>query len=458
MTRRLVVSYLIVTVFVLVILEVPLGIVYQQRETDQLTNDVERDASVLATIYEEVLENNLTADPTVADDYTRRTGARVVVVDVDGISIVDTAANFDANRDFSTREEFVIALTGSRASGTRRSDTLNTDLLYVAVPVASGGDIWGAVRVTLDTEEVNERVQRFWVGLVLVALVILAIMTGVGWTLARSVTRPVRRLQQAANRFAQGELSATEPEGNAPPELRELEDSLNTMAARLDAMLGQQRSFVADASHQLRTPLTAIRLRLENLQSATPDEAGQREIEASISETTRLSELVDDLLALARAERPPQLTSVDLVQTVAERVELWTAVADDTGVALELDAPAEELPVTCVDGGLEQILDNLIDNAIHAAPSPGGEVQLTVSAGSATHEVIVADNGPGLDDSQKQRAFDRFWRGRTDSSGTGLGLPIVLSLAESAGGTVTITDNEPTGLRVAVELPSSKAG
>ncbi|NNC78938.1 MAG: HAMP domain-containing protein [Acidimicrobiales bacterium] len=453
MTKRLVVSYLIVTVFVLVILEVPLGIVYQQRETEQLTNDVERDASVLATLYEEVLENNLTADPTVADEYTGRNGARVVVVDVDGISIIDTAANIDATRDFSTREEIVIALTGSRTSGTRRSDTLNTDLLYVAVPVASGGDIWGAVRVTLDKEEVNERVQRFWVGLALVALVILAIMTGVGWAVARSVTRPVRRLQQAANRFARGELSATEPEGRAPPELRELEDALNTMAGRLDAMLGQQRSFVADASHQLRTPLTAIRLRLENLQSATPDEAGQREIEASISETTRLSELVDDLLALARAERPPQLTTVDLVQTVAERVELWTAVADEAAVSLELDAPQRGLPVTCVDGGLEQILDNLIDNAINAAPSPGGEVKLTVSAGSTVHEVTVADNGPGLDDQQKQRAFDRFWQGRTDTSGTGLGLAIVLSLAKSAGGTVTITDNEPVGLRVGVELP-----
>lgn len=454
MTRRLVVSYLVVTVIVLVILEIPLGIVYQQREVDQLTNDAERDATVLASLYEDALEGEVAPDPQTAVDYASRTGARVVVTDSRGISIIDTAPDIAANRDFSTREEIATALGGDRANGTRRSDTLNTDLLYVAVPVASGGNVWGAVRVTLDAHEVNERVTRFWLGLGAVALVVLAVMTAIGWAVARSVTRPVRKLQAAANRFAQGELSATDGDDRAPPELRELEAALNTMAGRLDAMLQQQRSFVADASHQLRTPLTAIRLRLENLHSATPDEAGQRDIEASIAETTRLAELVEDLLKLARAERTPQLTAIDLTQTVRERVDVWTAVAEEQSVTLSFDTEATRLPVTAVEGGLEQMLDNVIDNAITAA-SEGGSVAVAIEPGADHHTVTVSDTGPGLDDAQKGRAFDRFWRGGTDTGGTGLGLPIVKTLAEAAGGTVSLEDNHPSGLRVRLSLPAA---
>ena len=120
MTRRLVLSYLAITVVVLVLLEVPLAIFFQQREENRLTVDTERDATVLATFYEDALERSTPADPAPADDYTGRTGARVVVVDSAGISIVDTGG--DPPRDFSTRPEIATALTGTRASGraTRR--------------------------------------------------------------------------------------------------------------------------------------------------------------------------------------------------------------------------------------------------------------------------------------------------------------------------------------------------
>lgn len=455
MTRRLVVSYLIVTVFVLIILEVPLGVVYQQREVDQLTSDLERDATVLAGFYEDVLERQLALDPASADGYARRTGARVVITDANGISVIDTAPDIAIDRDFSTREEVAAALTGSPASGTRTSETLNTDLLYVAVPVASGGNVWGSVRVTLDAHEVNERVQRFWLGLAAAALVILAVMTGVGFAIARSVTRPIRKLQAAANRFAMGELSATDPDERAPPELQELEAALNTMAGRLDGILAEQRAFVADASHQLRTPLTAIRLRLENLQSTTSDAAGRAEIEASITETTRLAELVDDLLKLARAERQPKLVPTNLTRTASDRVDVWTAVADDAEVELVLEAPAHDVWVTSVTGGLDQILDNLIDNAVTAAPHRS-TVSVDVIPGSGAHRIVVADHGPGLTDIHQERAFDRFWRGRRDAAGSGLGLAIVKSLTETAGGKVALDHNTPTGLRVTVTLPASK--
>jgi hypothetical protein len=126
-TRRLLLSYLTITLIVLLLLEIPLGLFYAQRERERLAADVEHDATVIATLYEDDLEVGAPLDPTPADTYEDRTGARVVVVDADGIARVDTGG--DVPRDFSTRPEIAAALEGERAAGTRRSDTLGTDLL-----------------------------------------------------------------------------------------------------------------------------------------------------------------------------------------------------------------------------------------------------------------------------------------------------------------------------------------
>ncbi len=162
MTRRLVLSYLAITVIVLAVLEIPLAVFYDQREEERLIADAERDAVVLASFYEDALERGAAIDPAPAEEYAARTGARIVVVDTAGISVLDSDAEPD--RDFSTRPEIETALTGVRSSGIRRSDTLDTDILFVAVPVASGGTVHGVLRLTLDAHEVVERVQRFWVG------------------------------------------------------------------------------------------------------------------------------------------------------------------------------------------------------------------------------------------------------------------------------------------------------
>ena len=113
-------------------------------------------------------------------------------------------------------------------------------------------------------------------------------MAGIGWAIARSVTRPLRTLDAAAARFATGDLAPVEPDPSAPPEIAVLGDTMNTMARRLDQLLSEQREFVADASHQLRTPLTALRLRLENLQSAAATAEDEDALGAAIEETNRL--------------------------------------------------------------------------------------------------------------------------------------------------------------------------
>lgn len=450
MTRRLIVSYVGITVLVLILLEVPFAVFYAQRELDRLTADVERDASVIATIYEDSLEAGLTPDPLPAQRYAARTGARVVIVDTRGISLVDTAQ--PAPRDFSTRPEIATALAGDRATGTRPSETLGTDLLYVAIPVASGGTVHGALRLTLDTSDVDEHIHRFWWGLAAIALVVLVAISLVGWLIARSVTTPLRRLTDTARRFGSGDLTVETGSAEGPSELRELADTMATMAGQLGAMIDEQRAFVADASHQLRTPLTGLRLRLENLQADLRDTDDVAQIELAIDEIARLSTLVNDLLQLARADRHAASVPHDLVVVATDRVDTWSAVADSARIRLALDTDQPELLVTAVPGAIEQILDNVLDNAIGVTP-PGATVTIALRAGTTEHRLIVADEGPGLSDDDKARALRRFWRGDNQRPGSGLGLAIADSLARASGGTLALRDGPTGGLHVIVDLP-----
>ena len=451
MTRRLLAGYLLAAVVVLLILEIPLAVIYQQRAMTALERDVERDATVLAGFYEEPLEQNAAPNPDAADAYANRTGVRVVVVNDAGTSLIDTAG--PAARDFSTRPEVAAALRGRRAEGTRHSNTLQTDLLYVAVPVSSGGEVHGAVRLTLDKGQTNALVRRYWLGLAGIATVVLVAITGIGWALARTVTRPLRLLDASAARFATGDLTPSAPDPSAPPEVAVLGKTMNTMARRLDRLLGEQRQFVADASHQLRTPLTALRLRLENLQSAADDPQDQEELGAAIDETARLGALVEDLLRLARAEETGETVKVDLAGLAADRVDTWSAMADAAGVTLELEAPGGRVDAASVAGGVEQILDNLIDNAVGVAP-PGSHVRVSVARGRTAHVLRVADEGPGLSDELKERVLDRFWRADRSTPGTGLGLPIAAALAKASGGSLELRDAPSGGLEVVVTLPA----
>jgi signal transduction histidine kinase len=452
MTRRLIFSYLTVTMFVLIVLEVPFAGLVADRQRRELVTGLERDALILATIYEDALDRNAPYSPTPAVDYAEETGTRVVVVDLEGRSIVDSVRN--VNDDFSNREEVARALSGEIASGTRRSEDLDRDLLFVAVPVASGGQIYGAVRITADPADVEATIHRFWWTLAGVAVVVLAAMALVGWVIARSITRPIVAVRDAAVRAGSGDLDVDIEIGDAPPELGELVLRFNEMAGRLRDLINRQRSFVSDASHQLRTPLTGLRLRLENLE-ATVDPDVLPEVEGALVEVERLGRLVEQLLTLARAEDAPiDPEPVDLAHLVAERCDLWAAVASSSEVAIRSEG-TDHGPVMglALPGAVDQILDNLIDNAVSVSPA-GADVVVSVEPGLAGHRVRVTDSGPGMTNEQMEQAFDRFWRSDTSKSGTGLGLTIVRRLAEASGGTASLEAAEGGGLEAVVMVPT----
>ena len=225
------------------------------------------------------------------------------------------------------------------------------------------------------------------------------------------------------------------------------------MVVKLDALLRSQEQFVADASHQLRTPLTALRLRLEN--AAQDDDHDRRdELEAALDEVERLGALVDGLLTLARADRAVSApVDLDVAAAVDERVEAWAALADEQNV--QLAARADGRPHARVTAGrIEQVLDNLLANALEAAPARS-TIEVVVSRSGRWVDVGVRDHGPGMTPDQIERAFDRFWRERRDDGGFGLGLAIVRRLLHADGGEIELRPGDGGGLEAVVHLPAA---
>ncbi|MGL6278440.1 MAG: ATP-binding protein [Gaiella sp.] len=448
MTTRLLVTMLALTAVLLGVLVVPLGLESARSERRDLEAKVERDAAAVASLAEDALEAGVRPAglDRLAERYERETGGRIVVVDAEGRSLVDP--DTAVGRDFSTRPEVATALTGEISVGTRRSQTLGAGLLYVAVPVASGGTVRGAVRITYPTTTADERVRNTWLALGAISVLALAIASGLAVWLARWASRPLVRLEAAAEGVAAGNLAARAPvEG--PPEVRAVASSFNAMVGRVESMLEDQSAFVADASHQLRTPLTALRLRLENL--AADQGADSDALQAATAEIDRLAELVDGLLALARSEAGVQRAeTVDLSALASERVAAWEALAVERGASISYRGRGG-VAASAGRDRVEQTVDNLLSNALEAV-GRGGAIVVDVEARPDAAELAVRDDGPGLTDDDKRRAFDRFWRGR-ETSGSGLGLAIVRRLVELDGGTVSLTDAAGGGLVVVVRYP-----
>ncbi len=457
MRRRLVASYLAVTIITLLVLVLPLGLTFASRERDRLLRDIEHDATVVAGLSEDALEKGVQPEVgSVLAAYAKDPGGRIVIVDRNGRSVADSEAAGNLGVDFTNRPEIVTAINGGRAEGSRHSDTLAGNLLYVAVPVTSGGVVHGAVRITYPSSTLDQRVRNMWIGLGLLSALVGAVVIAIGFGLARLVTRPVTRLQQAARSLAGGDLSARAPADEGAPELRELASTFNYTAARLQEFLDSQQAFVADASHQLRTPLAALRLQLENIESVAPLDL-QPALAAARSETARLSRISEGLLALTRSvSTSVACLHIDLAAVTASREAVWEPVLADAGVELEVSMPPQAW-VSASAGALEQILDNLIDNALDVAPV-GSTVQIAVVPAGAVTELHVVDQGPGLSDQQRERAFDRFWRGPTATpGGTGLGLAIVAQLAARCGGRAELRPGRNGGLDATVLLQTTNS-
>ena len=281
----------------------------------------------------------------------------------------------------------------------------------------------------------------------------------IGWLVSRSLA-PLQRLAVEVRARDSGSLQAL-PEEDLPDEVLPLVQSLNALLARLGAALAAQRHFVGDAAHELRSPLTALKLQVQVMRRA-PDEATRddaaRALTAGVDRATRL---VEQLLALARSEAGPQreATSAPLAELVRQSMADVAPLADARGTTLELDVADDAEAMTVPgDGDVAVLARNLIDNAVRYSP-PGGRVSVWVGGKPerpAAAVLQVDDDGPGIPTADREMVFDRFVRrdNAADQTGSGLGLAIVRQVALRQGAEVVLSDSPAGGLRARVTWPA----
>jgi two-component system, OmpR family, sensor kinase len=434
-----------VLVLAVVALEVPLIISIRDRVDAEVESQALSQADLIAVTLADELRTREDLDD-VTERASEQVRGRVIVVGPGGRLVADSAGEERLGIDYGTRPEIARALGGDSFQQERRSETLDETILATAVPVREPGTgaTIGAVRVTQSVDAVNRATWRATVGLVAIGLLVLVLGLGAGALIAGQVAGPVRRLDQAARRVAEGDLSArVKIEGSA--EQQRLARTFNDMTSRLERLLVSQREFVADASHQLRTPLSGLRLRLEEARASTADADAHEEIDAGLRELDRLSAMVSELLVLSQAgevDAPPE--RVDL-EDAARRAEARWDGAEGGRVRSSGD-PADGFAPRA---DLDRAIDALVENAIHYG---NGEVEVRSRPGA----VEVLDRGPGLTDEDLAAVFERFHRGaagRAGPNGTGLGLPIARELARRWGGDVTLANRDGGGARATLIVP-----
>jgi signal transduction histidine kinase len=352
----------------------------------------------------------------------------------------------------------------------------STGQVVLTRAIGTGTHISGVVALRVSVAAAAADLARGWTVILLGALA-----AGVGFVLlaivlARWVLRPLGQLERGVLAVAAGRRGTHVPVQGGPPELRELAVAFNEMSDALAEARDKECQLVADASHQLRNPMAALRLRLDSLAPhvATAAQPGYHSL---ATEVERLESLLDGLLALAaadevaaRAERADHGEQADADQAepadeawcwpdvvVLTRLDAWRAAARQADVHLVDELPADHHPagpVACAESELAQVLDVLVDNAIRYG-GPGTTVRVRVTADRDRVQVVVADDGPGLSPAERAKATQRFWRAARDGNGagTGLGLAIAERLVTARSGSLRLLPNEPTGLVVHVELP-----
>jgi signal transduction histidine kinase len=314
--------------------------------------------------------------------------------------------------------------------------------LVVAVPLTRGERIVGAVRASGPLSAVTDRVRGSFVNMVLAGAAAVVIASLVALWQSRRLARPVGRLAETAIALGEGDFTVRE-ERSGIPEVDAVSHALEVTATRLDDMLQRERAFSADASHQLRTPLTGLRVTLEAAQ-LDPDVDPDAALETALGEIDRLERTIDDIVALAR-ELPTQGTATDVTRTIESVTHEWQGRADVQRRTLQSASPVGLPRVAVSERAVRQILDVLVDNALRHG---GGAVTIRARAAPAGVVVEVNDTGPGVR-GDPERIFDRRV---SHSGGTGIGLALARSLAEAEGGRLVLLDAGP-GATFSLVLP-----
>jgi signal transduction histidine kinase len=438
MARRIAIAVLALITVLLAVVAIPLGLLISAQERSDFRAGAATAATTVANVAEERLDGG-------SHGSALSRSIRALGLQGDEVAVYDAAGQ----RIAGTVHRPVVARS-LRPPVRAQLSYASTGRLVVLVPVVpdSGSGSVGTVALARPTLGLSRRIVALWSLIAGVAAAGLAAAAVVAIGLARWLSRPIATLADGARRLGEGELGTRTRVGAGPPEAQRLSAAFDTMAARIETLVRGHQALMADVSHQVRTPLAALRLRLDLL-AQDADEVTAAELAGAQEEIARLARMTNGLLAVARAENSTvRPRPVDVTAIARDRVLTWDPVATERGVRLTLAARGPA-PARLGEDHLAQILDNLLANALDALGSGGTVTVLTRVAGTRV-QVVVRDDGPGMSEAQQQAAFRRF---TTGGGGAGLGLAIVDRLAAANGGTVALADTPGGGLTAVVDLP-----
>jgi signal transduction histidine kinase len=458
MRRRLIATYVGLLALVLLGLSVPLAAALMTRNEQTMFIDRINDTARFASLAEpalrgsgevEQLENELR-------QYEQNFGIVAGIVGRDGRVFATSESVLDVE-DELVKQAINTALSGHRGGPEQTVWPWTGDAIVVSEPIGRGGEVIGAALTVSPTAGLRAAIARSWALLAAIAILVLLL----GWVatlpLARSVLRPIERLDEATRALADGRYSGGPLADSGPPELRRLAESFTVMADRVTTLLGRQSTFASYASHQLRTPLATLRLCVENLRPSVGQE-GIEDYTLLADEIERMARMCDALLSYALAEvAASERHTLDAVAVADARIAVWRPAAEQAGISLRRRGAATA-PVCAADEVLDQVLDALLSNAIKFA-GYGAEVTIDIyQAAPDRVEVHVIDTGPGMPPEDLARAKEAFWRkpSHQNIDGSGLGITIAEALIKASGGSLHFGPADPHGVHARVVVPSGE--
>jgi signal transduction histidine kinase len=437
-------------------LTIPLSRIVADRATQVVYADRLADADRFATLADRALRDGRPrAFENELRQYYAVYGIRVWLLGVDGRQVFSADGSAPPARVLGSAD-VDLAERGVQPTPPAPLNPTRTAEMLVAVPVGTGSEAVGAIVTLSPVDTLRGRILVRWAWLGAVAVAITVVLVGATLPFSRWLLRPVERLDRAADEIAAGHLASRVNLAHGPPELRRLASSFDRMATVVERTLQRQQQFVGDASHQLRTPLTSLRLSLENLAPllpADPADPARAELDEALDEARAMGRVFDGLLALTRLGADP-VDAQDVAAVVAEAEVGWRARCAGAGLALATDV-APGARVRAPAGGVRHLLDELVDNACRLSGGTRVDVAVQPSPDGRCVVLTVTDDGRGLPEDQRALATRRFWRApeQQNTAGSGLGLAIVAELVAAADGTFELRDADP-GLAVVITLPA----
>jgi signal transduction histidine kinase len=453
MGLRVRVVLVVLSLLAIAALAFPLALSLADRRTATLASERDRQLAALAeaaAVPEAPLQS-------LVDRYHDVYGEGLLIIDSDGRTLASHGLGISEPGVAAAANH---ALVDAPASRWGRILPWDRGRLLATAGVRSDGELVGAVVVAVDPTAAARDVATGWLWVAVGCLGLLVLAAVVGLALTRWVLRPLNGLERAVAEMTEG-IAGPPADVAGPPELRHFTSAFNTMAQVVRASLDRQRRLVADASHQLRNPLAAVRLRADTLENYVA-EAGWPTYSSMTAELDRFENLMEQLLRLARAEQvsgsrkvglsTAAVESADLTDVIGERVAFWQPVLDGQDQQLRDRSDHRGLAVQLGRHDVEQLLDVALENALRYA-GQGTTITVSTEQTGETVDLVVSDDGCGLSDEDMSRAAVRFWRGYDDGSGTGLGLAIAAEIAAGHGGAIGVERAPEGGLLVRYRLP-----